>query len=190
MAIPLVTGCVALIREFLAKERGIPNPSAALVKALLINGASNLDGQYVPTESGRIPNNSEGFGRVDMAATVGPFSAGVQLVLKDENMELDSGEEEKTTIPVTSAGTDLKVTLVWTDPPGEALQNDLDLIVRAANGRERHGNMTATSRKFDRTNNVEQVTWNNIPVGNVEIVVRAWRITQLAQSYVLVARLG
>jgi len=190
MATPLVAGCVALIREFLVKERGIPQPSAALVKALLINGASNLDGQYVPTESGRNPNHSEGFGRVDMAATIGPFGAGVQLILKDEGTELDSGEEEKTTIPVTHSGTDLKVTLVWTDPPGEALQNDLDLIVRAANGRERHGNMTANSRKFDRLNNVEQVTWRNLPVGDLEIVVRAWRITQFAQSYALVARLS
>ena len=190
MATPLVAGCVALIREFLAKEKGITKPSAALVKAVLINGATNLDGQYVPTESGRIPNNSEGFGRVDIAATVGPFASGVQLVLKDEGTELDSDEEEKTTIAVAKKGTDLKVTLVWTDPPGEALQNDLDLIVRVNSGKERHGNMTANSKKYDRTNNIEQVVWNNLPVGNVEIVVRAWRITQLAQSYALVARLG
>lgn len=189
MATPLVAGCVALIREFLIKNRGIQKPSAALVKALLINGAENLDGQYVPTESGRVPNHSEGFGRVDMAATVGPFREGLQLTLKDEKTALEGGEEEKLTVPVTKAGMDLKVTLVWSDPPGEALQNDLDLIVRAANGRERHGNMTATSRKFDRVNNVEQVTWNNLPVGNVDIVVRAWRITQSAQSYALVVRL-
>lgn len=190
MATPLVAGCVALIREFLAKEKGIPNPSAALVKALLVNGAGNLDGQYVPTESGRVPNNSEGFGRVDVAGSVGPFAGSVQLILKDEVTELDSGEEEKTTIAVAHTGTDLKVTLAWTDPPGEALQNDLDLIVRAANGKERHGNMTANSKKFDRSNNVEQVVWNNLPVGNLEIIVRAWRITQLAQSYALVVKIG
>lgn len=189
MATPLVAGCVALVREFLIKKKGIQNPSAALVKALLINGAENLNGQYVPTESGRVPNHSEGFGRVDMAATVGPFSQGVELILKDENTTLDSGEEEKVTFPVTRAGTDLKITLAWTDPPGEALQNDLDLIVRAANGRERHGNMTATSRRFDRVNNVEQLVWNNLPLGNVDVIVRAWRITQLPQSYAVVARL-
>ena len=190
MATPLVAGCTALIREFVIKDQGIAQPSAALVKALLINGATNLDGQYVPSESGRIPNHSEGFGRVDMAGTVGPFKSGVQLVLKDEGAELDSGEEEVTTIPVASAGTDLKVTLVWTDPPGEALQNDLDLIVRAANGKERHGNMTANSKRFDRLNNVEQVTWRNLPVGDLEIVVRAWRVTQIAQSYALAVRLS
>lgn len=144
----------------------------------------------MPSEAGRIPNNAEGFGRVDMRATVGPFASGTQLVLKDEGTALDSGEEEKTIIAVPRKGIDLKVTLVWTDPPGEALQNDLDLIVRAANGKERHGNMAANSRKFDRVNNVEQLVWNNLPVGNVEIIVRAWRITQHAQSYALVARLS
>jgi len=190
MATPLVAGCTALIREFLVKEQGISQPSAALVKALLISGATNLDGQYVPTESGRLPNHSEGFGRVDMAAAVGPFRAGLQLILKDEGTQLDSGEEEVTTIPVASPGTDLKVTLAWTDPPGEALQNDLDLIVRASNGKERHGNMTANSKKYDRVNNVEQLVWNNLPVGNVDVVVRAWRITQFAQSYALVIRLS
>ena len=50
--------------------------------------------------------------------------------------------------------------------------------------------MTANSRKFDRLNNVEQVTWRNLPIGDLEFVVRAWRITQFAQSYALVARLS
>lgn len=189
MATPLVSGCVALVREFLIKERGMAAPSAALVKAVLVNGASNLDGQYVPSESGKTPNNSEGFGRVDVRSSIGPFKAGVQLILKDEGTELDTGEEEKTPVSVTKSGKDLKVTLVWTDPPGEALQNDLDLIVRATNGKERHGNVAANSKKFDRVNNVEQLVWNNLPAGTVEIIVRAWRITQHPQSYALAIRL-
>ncbi len=49
--------------------------------------------------------------------------------------------------------------------------------------------MTAASKKFDRVNNVEQVTWKNLPVGNVDIIVRAWRITQSAQSYALAGQL-
>lgn len=104
----------------------------------------------MPSEAGRIPNNAEGFGRVDMRATVGPFASGTQLVLKDEGTALDSGEEEKPIIALPRRGIDLKVTLVWTDPPGEALQNDLDLIVRqqtARSGMARwrliQGNLTA-----------------------------------------------
>ncbi|HEV7877535.1 hypothetical protein [Bradyrhizobium sp.] len=50
-----------------------------------------------------------------------------------------------------------QVTLVWSDPPGEGLQNDLDLLVVAGN-RERHGNAPDGSKDFDRKNNVEQET--------------------------------
>jgi hypothetical protein len=91
-------------------------------------------------------------------------------------------------VTVNAPGTLLKVTLVWTDFPGEVLQNDLDLIVRAANGQEWHGNMPSGSTAFDRNNNVEQVIWTDIPVGDVEIVVQAHRITLHPQSYALVVR--
>jgi subtilisin family serine protease len=182
MATPLVAGCAAVVREYFQTKHS-HQPSAALVKAMLINGAKNISGQYVPSESGRIPNFAEGFGRVDLAATVAET-----IIFQDERTELDTGEEETTIVNVSSPNSLLKVTLVWTDPPGEALQNDLDLIVRTAAGRERHGNMRGTSTKFDRVNNVEQVIWSNIPVGDVAIFVRAHR-TIAPQSYALVAQL-
>jgi serine protease AprX len=80
-----------------------------------------------------------------------------EALLKDESTALDTGEEESTTVTVTPNTALLKVTLVWTDPPGEVLQNDLDLLVRAADGQERHGNKGPSSSDFDRVNNVEQV---------------------------------
>lgn len=67
-------------------------------------------------------------------------------------------------------------------PSVRRAQNDLDLIVRAANGDERHGNM-GTSKRFDRSNNVEQVVWDSIPPGDADIVIRALRITSLPQPY-------
>jgi serine protease AprX len=84
----------------------------------------------------------------------------------------------------------LKATLVWIDPPGDTLQNDLDLIVKASDGRERHGNMPANSKKFDRANNVEQVMWKGIPAGTVEVTVRAHRIARFPQSFALVIRIA
>lgn len=188
MATPLVAGCVALIREFLIKERHLPTPSAALVKALLINGARNINGQYVPTEAGVIPNNAEGFGRVDMRNTIGPFGPGETLSLRDEAAALDTGEEESLNIDVAPGTGLLKVTLVWTDPAGESLQNDLDLIVRLPDGQERHGNVAAGSQTFDRINNVEQVTATNPPSGQTTITVRAHRAAQFPQPYALVVR--
>ena len=181
MATPLVAGCAAVVREYLHEEHQMATPSAALVKAILINGAQNIPGQYVPSETGNTPNNSEGFGRVDMAS-----SLNLSMQLKDEATALDTGDEE-TTIVNVGGGASLKVTLVWTDRPGPTLQNDLDLIVRAG-GQERHGNIASDSTDFDRVNNVEQVIWENVPAGQVEIIVRAHRIPVFAQTYALAIR--
>jgi hypothetical protein len=82
------------------------------------------------------------------------------------------------------------MTLVWTDPSGAALQNDLDLIVRASDGEERHGNMGTQTELFDRVNNVEQIHWEHVPSGDLDIVIRAHRIMPgYPQSYAWVWRL-
>lgn len=187
MSTPLVAGCAAVVRQYL-KSQGIAQPSAALVKAMLINGATVIAGQYTPPEVGAPPDASQGFGRVDLAATVGPYAAGETVTFRDETGALDTGAEEHTAQAVAVNGRTLKVTLVWTDAPGDALQSDLDLIVRSADGQERHGNMASGSADFDRSNNVEQVIWAGVPSGNVDIVVRAFRVTK-AQNYALVVRL-
>ena len=190
MATPLVAGCAAVLREFAIKQKGIQKPSAALVKAMLINGAHSIGGQYIPSEAGVIPNVNQGFGRVDVAAVVGPFGPNEGLMVQDEANALDTGEERKVTVNVPAGATSLKVTLVWTDPPGEGLQNDLDLIVSDASGSARHGNQPANATAFDRTNNVEQVIWDHPSSGQVNILVRAFRVAQFPQSYALVVRIS
>jgi hypothetical protein len=208
MATPLVAGCVAVLRETLVRN-GTVTPSAALIKALLINGAVELVGQYSPSEAGLSPNNDSGFGRVNLAGSVivpgpnpnggfgegGPLKQGGESTTALEIPEhAPDGEAHErgqaTNAPTTkSTGATLKVTLVWSDPAGAALQNDLDLIVRTADGQERHGNM-GTSKSFDRVNNVEQIVWTGIPPGKAEIIIRAHRITSLPQSYAYAWRLG
>jgi serine protease AprX len=202
MATPLVAGCVAVLRECLVKN-GTPTPPAALIKALLINGAVELTGQYNPSEAGPSPNTNSGFGRVDLANSViipGPHAnAGFGT-----GGPLRQGESNTVTIKVPASGhtggaptgtgtaglsPSLKVTLVWSDPPGDNLQNDLDLIVVVANGQERHGNM-GVGQGFDRLNNVEQVVWSNVPPGNLNITVRAFRITKFPQPYAFAWRLS
>ena len=201
MATPLVAGCAAVLRETLVKN-GLADPSAALIKALLINGAVELPGQYNPTEAGSSPNFDSGFGRVNLAGSViipGPDAdAGC-----GEGGPLDSGDEDRFTVEIPetpprqadkdaapqAVGATFKITLVWSDPPGPALQNDLDLIVRSADGSERHGNM-GTAADFDRTNNVEQVRFENMPPGKAEIATRAFRITQFAQPYAYAWRIS
>jgi len=187
MATPLVAGCAALIREYFRKQYN-HKPSSALVKAMLINGAQDITGQYIPSEAGDIPNFAEGFGRVNLTTTIGPRTKNEIVVIKDEDTALDTGDEEKTEVEITEEKSTLKVTLVWTDYPGEALQNDLDLTVRHEEGKERHGNMSPLSTGFDRCNNVEQVIWQGINPGKLEVIIHAHRIIE-PQSYALVIRI-
>jgi hypothetical protein len=187
MATPMVAGCAAVVRESFRVRHGL-NPSAALVKAMLINGATLLAGQYIPPELEPVPNESAGFGRVNLSASLAPAVGDGRVTFWDEGTALDVEEQGQHafTIPAGAAG--LKVTLVWTDPPGEALQNDIDLIVRDASGAERHGNIPPASGDFDRVNNVEQVIWTNVAPGSIQIIVRAFRIPVYEQLYALVAR--
>ena len=200
MATPLVAGCAAVLRECLIKN-GTPSPSAALIKTLLINGAVELVGEYNPSEAGPSPNNSSGWGRVNLAGSVIIPGPNANAGFGDAG-PLDQGEESSVVVKVRAArrgaaarnGTtgfspSLKVTLVWSDPPGAMLQNDLDLIVTASDGQERHGNM-GLAKGFDRVNNVEQVVWNNIPTGDVKITFRAFHITQFAQPYAFAWRIS
>jgi hypothetical protein len=206
MATPLVAGCVAVLRETLVKN-GMTTPTAALIKALLINGAVELPGQYSPSEAGHSPNNHSGFGRVDLAGSViipgpdpdggfgegGPLKQGeeetIAVEIPKRTPRHHEGEADSDDVAPAGVGVTFKITLVWSDPPGATLQNDLDLIVRAANGEERHGNM-GTSKKFDRANNVEQVVWHNMPPGKAEIVFRAFRITNFPQPYAYAWRIS
>lgn len=219
MAAPLASGCAALIRQFLVanppNNQGVAavapgggaqqqqplqpsppaapySPTAALVKALLINGATPLPGQYNPTEAGLSPNPNSGWGRVsvaDSAVAEGPTAGyGEHLTgLEDDETfasEIDIGEENR--------GKTLKVTLVWTDAPGVMLQNDLDLSVKMVVGgreEERRGNMGRGDGGWDRLNNVEQVVWEGVGEGKVEVEVRAWRVVEGRQGFAWAWRL-
>ncbi|NJL32768.1 MAG: hypothetical protein HC893_01555 [Chloroflexaceae bacterium] len=67
-ATALTAGAAALVREWLVTVQELTNPSAALLKALLINGTASMGvGQYgtdtvqeLPTQS---PNAVNGWGR-------------------------------------------------------------------------------------------------------------------------------
>jgi len=194
MATPLVAGCCAIIREFLIKSQGIERPSAALVKAMLINGAVDVVGQYFPSETGVSPNDAAGFGRVDMKTSV--FDKGNKLYgcfQSKKPLDDNEGEDEfGFNIPIPEhSGLDhspmaattrtLKITLVWSDPPGAMLQNDLDLIVKAGDT-EYHGNL-GNKPGFDRLNNVEQVVWSGIPQGTAKVTIKAHRITKDPQNF-------
>ena len=76
MATPLTSGAVAALRQHLRRNHGIANPTAALLKAVLIAGADRLPGT---APAGTVVDPHQGFGRIDLAAVAKP-PAGVTLL--------------------------------------------------------------------------------------------------------------
>ncbi|OPX89539.1 S8 family serine peptidase [Pelotomaculum sp. PtaB.Bin117] len=151
MATAVAGGSATLLREYFKKNMNISAPSAALIKAVLINGSR-------PTVDGP---SKEGFGVIDLAGTVIALKEG-SFNVADELAGVSQGNELTYTFRITDTTSPFKATLAWTDPPAEpggaqVLVNDLDLIVRTPDGRVFYGNHFLSSNKPDRTNNVEQV---------------------------------
>ncbi|KAF7563161.1 hypothetical protein G7046_g954 [Stylonectria norvegica] len=183
MATPLVAGCVALMREAFSKKHGKEHPSAALIKALLVNGAVNYSSPDGPGF-----DYQQGFGRVDIDKSIamienGTFvDGGNQLETSNWDAPLlrqtpDTDRQwESQKIPLRGERRRLVVTLAYSDPPHGLLQNDVNLIVQAG-GEERHGNM-GSDQGFDHTNNVEKIIWDDVPGETAIIVVRVAGFTK------------
>lgn len=144
MSAPLVTGAAALVREYYTRQMGILAPSAALIKATLINGAKDISpGQYGTGEYQEVPdlprpNNVEGWGRVDLSSTVFSNSS-PDFYYYDITPGLTTGSSTQYAINLSSSLNPLSVTLAWTDHPGStpsdgALVNDLDLSITGPTG--------------------------------------------------------
>ncbi|MBN1261121.1 MAG: S8 family serine peptidase [Anaerolineae bacterium] len=190
MATPLTAGGVALVRQFYTDIEGI-TPSAALIKATLINGAVDLyPGQYAdPLEQNpRLPNYVQGWGRVDIGnATDGSH------VYEDVTDGAGLTTSASDSYPHTICTTDhFKVTLVWTDYPGSSLVNDLDLTVTAPDGTTTYyGNVfsngwSTTGGSPDRVNNVESVYIDAPAPGEWTISISGYNVPQGPQGYALV----
>jgi len=151
MAAAVAGGTATLLREYFKKYADIHTPSAALVKAALINGAR-------PAEKG--PSN-EGYGVIDLAGTVIALKDGA-FKAADEWAGVARGGEISYTFHVADSAALFKATLAWTDPPADpggarVLVNDLDLVVVTPDGKVFYGNHFLGRNAPDRTNNVEQV---------------------------------
>lgn len=143
MASPQVAGAAAIIREYLADKKGITTPSAALMKAILVNSAKDISpGQYGSGEFREvpsIPNNVSGWGVLNVRGAVSPqppFSIDYHDV---KNAPLATGETASFTFPVSDSGFPLKANLVWMDAAGSEqafgrLVNDLDLSATSPSG--------------------------------------------------------
>ncbi|KAK1963105.1 subtilisin-like protease [Colletotrichum sublineola] len=184
MATPQVAGCCAVVREALlangyrdvktvassgnrdddSAASVITNPTGALIRALLINGAVTIKGQYVSSDLGDGPNPHSGFGRVNVTETLAmiepktpgmggygvgfikeeteePFAVRIQVPgLASLGTAMGGGRggsNGNTNGGSSNESQDsltFKVTMTYADLPGAALANDLNLVVLSGDG--------------------------------------------------------
>jgi hypothetical protein len=182
VAAAYVAGTAALMREYLTKEKGITSPSAALIKAALLNSAQDISpGQYGTGAAQEIPNppvpdNVQGWGRINLGNGVYPASP-FNILYYDIQNSLNTDELDEFIINVSDSSKPLKVNLVWTDYPGTpaaqgGLVNDLDLEVIAPS-QEVHYPDNALQKST-----IETIIYDkNTPADNNSIQKRAVRFT-------------
>lgn len=187
---PAVAGAVALLTQWFQSLFGT-RPSAAMAKALLIEGATPLPGYAWP-------DNNQGWGRVNVARSVQEDALHRHLFW-DEADALGAGTSasEVTYRFFAQSAEELKVVLVWSDVPGTAsssktLINDLDLEVRAPDGTLFHGNVfengfSATGAPADRGNNTEVVRVRAAQRGEWTARVNGSTIPSGTQRFALLA---
>jgi serine protease AprX len=193
MATPLVSGCAALVRQYYIKGQRYDRPSAALLRATLINGTRWLNGADSIASNPPPANYDQGFGSVDMQATIpAPGSSTLVLAYVDSwtstGLGLSaSGGRLRWTVDV-NAGAELRFCLAYTDYPARALQNNLNLFVQKPDGSKLVGNagLRQSLSIPDVDNNVEIVRLTNAPPGTYLIQVTATNILHGPQEFALV----
>ena len=178
MAAPAVSGLAALMQEFFEQRLGRTN-SPALMKALLINGARSVSSDYHLQIDPLV--NQQGWGLVNiqnsipallntLSNTTDEAAWPIRFYDQSPTNALSTGQSHTYALSVTNAlavRAPLRVTLVWTDPPGNPaatinLVNDLDLIVTNNDtGEVFFGNNFTGGRDFSDPN---LLTSNSVPV--------------------------
>lgn len=187
-ATPLVAGCAAILREIALDSGGCDEkecpPPAALLKAVIINGANKLPG---------VDREAQGFGRVNLANSAAMMSVPVtrwesvsstttlsaiagtmigkplahlesfSFSLDSSSAGLDAGET------VRGAAHELKITMVYNDLVGKEMQNNLNLAVIDHSADVLHPGWISED-EMDKQNNVEQVVL--CPVPKTPVTVR------------------
>jgi hypothetical protein len=201
MASPAAAGMAALARQYYtdgfyptgaAVTANRFTPSAALVKATLLNSTRTMTG----TGTTPAPGNCQGWGRVLLDDAL--FFTGqprTLFVADDPGFAQGAAGQTRTFTVQVAAGQPLRVTLAWTDFPstpaaGVNLVNDLDLVVSGPSGTFL-GNVFSNSQSVtggaaDRRNNLEQVALAAPAAGSYTVTVRAFNVPSSAQTFALV----
>lgn len=185
MSTPITAGTMALIRQYLVNVC-LHNPTAALMKAILIHGAHPMAGQYTPPEVAAVPDNSQGWGRVNLQGALFPEYP-AKMEFKDKAVDaVGTGESKEYSFTVVNSTVPLRATLVWTDypstPSAGGLVNTLRLSIIPPAG--------STVTGVPSNNNVQQAVINNPQNGVYKVKVEGINIPHPKQDFALVVSAG
>lgn len=201
MAAPNVTGSLLLLQQHHQATHG-SYLRAATLKALAIHTADE-------TGDADGPDYRHGWGLLNTrtAAEVITAAGGPDHLIVEGS--LADGGPDTVPFPVTNAGSTLKVTLVWADPPGSPAAPALDppdsMLVNDLDLRVTEGGATyfpwvldpampqAAATSGDNTrDNVEQVVVYDAPAGSyaIEVSHKGTLMGGAGQEYALVASVG
>ena len=135
-AAPAVAGAAGVVRRWFNNIKAA-NPSPAMTKAILINGARDIAGaiyrdpQAAPLAVGHIPDKYQGWGMLNLTRLLGP---GADYYFADEGPQLSTQHFLESKVLYIRDGTkDTRFTLAWSEPGNTNFKgwplNDLDLIV-------------------------------------------------------------
>ncbi len=186
---PIACGAGVLIHELFSTQLaplGHPAaPSPALVRAILTNTATSLQGGSDGNGGtlGHIPNNRQGWGAVNLNMLFEMKHA--LFTLDQQHLFSGSGQTFEIALRPVDASKPVKITLAWTDAPaapGTALNlvNDLDLEVVSGSTLFRGNVFTSGFSTLggnpDRRNNLEAVYIAGTTNEVVTVRVKAYNI--------------
>ena len=181
---PIMAGAAAIVHQYFEEGRypgtaTILDPSAALMKAMLVNAGHRLTGSNLG--NGEYPNEYQGWGEPNLSHVLELAGGSRQLIAADvpSGSGFNSAGDPVDTIDfdVLSSAERLRVTLVWTDEPGgpgqgKKLINDLDLRVQSPGGTSYLGNEfdgplgeSVAGGSADTLNNLENVILSSPSTG-------------------------
>ena len=191
-AAALTSGAAILVQDLYSRKHAGAKPSAALVKAALLNSADDVGKKHV--------DYATGFGLLNAYQAL-------QTVNNNRFLEdsLSQGETKSFAITVPPNTAQVKLTLVWTDPPAapnasKALVNDLDVAVKSPSGEswlpwvlsskpEADSLLLPAHRGVDSLNNAEQISIENPAAGSYTVDVHGSRLQSAMQAFALAYRI-
>lgn len=145
-------------------------PSAVLLRAMLINGATNLQNQSLPQVGpqrarNQAPTDGYGWGRLNLRQALSPIPP-VTMHVRDDNA-LASGQRARYTFFIPHNTALLRCTVVWLDPPRARLVNTLQLRMRAPG---QAAGMTFRGNTWDTTAGQLHLS-REVPIGDAQNIV-------------------